>query len=320
MRFTVSLLVLGLASIASAQTVSFTLSTSQTAPISPYIYGINTTSLGSYNNATFYRTGGNRITAYNWTNNYSNAGSDYYYENDNYYTSSTAAGAGMAQAITPAMNAGGGIVVAVPINGYVSKDDLGGNANGDVRYYPGTTTFDPNWLTDRFVPEMPSKSLAGGGAFTLTPSPSSSVVYQDEFVNWVKTQYPAGFTANSTTPIWFQLDNEPDLWASTHAELRPIVPGSVTSSNPLGTPQPVTYSELIGKSIAYATAIKAVAPNTKVFGPVSYGWYGYTTLQGAPDSGTDGDFLTYYLNQMASASRTAGTRWSTPWTCTGTRR
>ncbi len=306
MRFTASLLLTWLASVASAQTVNFTLSASQTAPISPFIYGINGTSLGNYNNPTFERTGGNRITAYNWTNNYSNAGSDYYYENDNYYTDSTAAGAGMAQAITPAMNSGAGIVVGVPIGGYVSKDDLGGSA--DVRYYPRTTTFDPNWLTDRFDVEMPSKSLAGAGAFTLTPSPSSSVVYQDEFVNWVKTQYPAGFTNNTKTPIWFELDNEPDLWASTHPEIRPIVPGSVSVSNPEGTPQPLTYAELVSRSVAYATAIKAVAPNAKVLGPVSYGWYGYTTLQGAPDSGMNGDFLTYYLNQMAAASRTAGTR------------
>ena len=118
--------------------------------------------------------------------------------------------------------------MGVPINGYVAKDDLGGSA--DVRYYPGTTTFDPNWLSDRFVPELPSKSLAGAGTFTLTPSPSSSVVYEDEFVNWVKTEYPQGFTTNTTTPIWFELDNEPDIWTSTHPEIRPIVPGSVTAS------------------------------------------------------------------------------------------
>ena len=55
-------------------------------------------------------------------------------------------------------------------------------------------------------------------------------------------------------------------------------------------------------------AIKAVAPNTKIFGPVSYGWEGYTSLQEAPDSGADGDFLTYYLNQMAAASQAAGIR------------
>ena len=308
MRFGPFLGLLALAScpIASAQTptVNFTLDTSTTAPISPYIYGVNW-SIGSYTNATFYRTGGNRITAYNWTNNNSNAGADWYFENDANYTPSTAAGAGMANAITPALNGNAGILVSVPINGYVSKDRNGGNA--DVRYVPGTSTFDPNWLANRFVPELPVKP-GGPASFTLNPSPTSTVVYQDEFVNWVKINYPAGFTANTQTPIWFALDNEPDLWASTHAEIRPVVPGSVTPSKPLGTPTPVTYAEMIQKTTAYAVAIKAVAPNAKVFGPASYGWNGYTSLQNAPDSGANGDWLTYYVNQMAAASQTAGAR------------
>jgi mannan endo-1,4-beta-mannosidase len=42
-------------------------------PISKYIYGTN--SKGDAN-CTIVRSGGNRLTAYNWENNYSNAGSD----------------------------------------------------------------------------------------------------------------------------------------------------------------------------------------------------------------------------------------------------
>ena len=88
MRFIASLLLLGFVSVASAQTVSFTVNTSQTSSISPYIYGINGTigapsGSGGFDNLTLTRAGGNRWTAYNWTNNYSNAGSDWYYENDN---------------------------------------------------------------------------------------------------------------------------------------------------------------------------------------------------------------------------------------------
>ena len=82
----------------------------------------------------------------------------------------------------------------------------------------------------------------------------------------------------------------------------------MTASNPLGTATPLTYAELLSDTVSYATAIKAVAPNTLIFGPVSYGWDGYTTLQNAPDSGRDGDFLGYYLNQTASASQAAGKR------------
>jgi hypothetical protein len=305
MRVGSSLVLLALAScsIASAQTASFSINTSSTQAISPYIYGLNSSSVGNYTAPTFLRSGGNRITAYNWTNNDSNAGADWYYENDDLYSSSTAAGAGMAPTLSAAVNGNAGVVIGVPINGYVAADRLGGNA--DVRYYPGTSNFDPNWLSDRFDVEMPSKSLAGGGAFTLTPSPTSKTVYEDEFVNWVKTEYPAGFTANTTTPIWFEMDNEPDIWTGTHPEIRPIVPGSVSPSNPEGTPTALTYAELVQRTTAYATAIKAVAPNTKIFGPVSYGWEGYVTLQNAPDSAANGDFLTYYLNQMAAASKAA---------------
>ena len=52
--------------------------------ISPHIYGIN-----QYGNdlskvtATSVRQGGNRMTAYNWENNASNAGSDWKYSSDN---------------------------------------------------------------------------------------------------------------------------------------------------------------------------------------------------------------------------------------------
>jgi mannan endo-1,4-beta-mannosidase len=40
-------------------------------PISKYIYGTNSTGDANY---TIVRSGGNRLTAYNWENNYSNAG------------------------------------------------------------------------------------------------------------------------------------------------------------------------------------------------------------------------------------------------------
>ena len=46
------------------------------------------------------------------------------------------------------------------------------------------------------------------------------MVYQDEFVNWVKTNYAYGQTDRNRR-IYFQLDNEPDIWAETHPEVHP---------------------------------------------------------------------------------------------------
>ena len=58
----------------------------ETKAISPYIYGIN--QYGNQKNyntvtATAVRQGGNRMTAYNWETNASNAGSDWKYSSDN---------------------------------------------------------------------------------------------------------------------------------------------------------------------------------------------------------------------------------------------
>ncbi len=97
----------------------------------------------------------------------------------------------------------------------------------------------------------------------------------------------------SNQPLAVDLDNEPDLWNSTHPEVHPAQ---------------TTYAELLSDSIAYATMIKSVDPNALVYGPVSYGWEGFETLQNAPDAAADGNFLNYYLKNMAAASATAGTR------------
>ena len=214
----------------------------------------------------------------------------------------------MAGTVQNAMSNNAATLLTIPMAGYVAKDDLGGN--WDVHMTSaGSNVLDPNWLSDRM---LPSAAVKPGGPASFSTNTATlqaeTTVYQNEYVNYLKTLYPTAFTANSATPIWFDLDNEPDLWTSTHPEVRPIVAGSVTSSNPLGTPTPLTYTELLNDTVTYATAIKAVAPNTLIFGPVSYGWNGYTTLQNAPDSGTYGDFLTYYLNQTAAASKTAGKR------------
>ena len=146
---------------------------------------------------------------------------------------------------------------------------------------------DPNYLQTRFKQSLSAK----GSAFSLTPSTSDAYVYQDEFVNWVKTTYAYSQT-DPNRPIWFALDNEPDLWSSTHAEVHPNA---------------ATYAEMVQKSTAYATAIKNVMPSTLVFGPVNYGFNGYVNLQNAPDA-NGRDFLNYYLQQMKQAEQTAGNR------------
>ena len=64
---------------------TFTINTNlNRMPISPYIYGSNGQSNDWALNITARRLGGNRMTGYNWENNYSNAGTDYLNESDDY--------------------------------------------------------------------------------------------------------------------------------------------------------------------------------------------------------------------------------------------
>ncbi len=263
-------------------TVHFTVDPTLNAhSISRFIYGINQSFSSAYSNDTFTRLGGNRWTAYNWENNASNAGSDYLYQNDGYLSSSNTPGAAVSPSIIDAANHNAGILVTVPTNGYVSADK---NPGGDVR------NSGSNYLQTRFKQELPAK----GSAFTLTPSTTDAYVYEDEFINWVKTNYPYGQT-DPNKPIWFDLDNEPDLWSSTHAEVHPAN---------------ATYQELVNDSVNYATAIKAVEPNTLVFGGVNYGWNGFTSLQGATQDPSINDtilnFQASYLKAMHAADQTAG--------------
>ena len=242
--------------------------------ISPFVYGYNASSAaGAPPGATWLRLGGNRWTAYNWETNYSNAGSDYGpYSNDTYMGApSDGPGHAALPALADAKASGLGLCVTVPIQGWVSKD-----ASGNV---PVTSA-----LTLHFLESVAKK----GTPFSATPDASDAFVYQDEFAWFLSTRW-----AGAAHPLHLMLDNEPDLWASTHAEVQR---------------SPLTYAALLAQSVEFAGALKDAAPGSMTFGPVSYGWNGYVNLQNAPDAGTFGDFLEYYLAGMGQASTAQGRR------------
>lgn len=60
---------------------------------------------------------------------------------------------------------------------------------------------------------------------------------------------------------FYNLDNEPELWHETHRDVHP---------------SPLTYDELVNKTIAHAAALKAVdLTDPQTLGYASYGWTGY---------------------------------------------
>jgi hypothetical protein len=262
-----------------ATDVTFTIDTSHGMwVISQDIYGMNSPgpriAVDPSLRATSERLGGNRLSAYNWENNASNAGRDYRYQNDGYLSASNVAGDAVRFVMDDAWAMGGGAVVTAPIGDYVSADKA---PAGDVRTNAGTA-----YLETRF-----RKNVAGKGApLSYPPTQDDDFVYQDEFAAWAKG-------CAGTMPLAFSLDNEPDLWAETHPEIHP---------------KKVTYDELCQRTVGFATAIKAVWPAAPILGFVSYGWNGYTTLQNAPDAPGKGEFVDYFLAQMRAAEDSAGQR------------
>jgi hypothetical protein len=224
------------------------------------------------------RIGGNRLTAYNWENNASNAGTDWYNQNDGYLGGGDIPGEAIRAPLAAAFAAGASAIVTIPMAGYVAADKLGG---GDV-------AATPNYLSVRFRVSVPQK----GAPFSYPPDLNDAYVYQDEFVWWLESEFPGAHGGGERT-LYYELDNEPDLWSSTHPRIHP---------------NPVRYDELLQRTIAMASAIKSVAPSAFVLGPVSYGWNGYVSLQNAPDSTAHGDFLDWYMDQLHAAETASNQR------------
>ena len=250
-----------------------TIDVSAAKSISPYVYGANFTPWPQTGRTvTIDRQGGNRMSAYNWETNASNAGNDYRNQNDGFMGESNEAGLTVRTFMEAAQKNGAAALLTVPTMGYVSADKKG---DGDV----GST---PDYLQTRFHRSLSKKA----GPLVFPPNATDETVYQDEFVHWVEG------TKARTTPVWFSLDNEPDLWGSTHSR--------VWKKSP-------TYAEIVANNAEFAAAIKAQAPSALVFGPANYGWQGFRTFQNAPDA-NGRDFVDFYLGAMKSESAKAGKR------------
>ena len=258
--------------------VTITIDPTKTKPISLWIYGINFYSgiTGAPPQLTFDRDGGNRWTAYNWETNASNAGSDYLYENDDYLSSST--------------------VPAEAVRSFIAGDQSNGLASlvaGDESGPVSVT--DPPDLT-RFKQVVDKKSTVSSVPFTITPPTTDANVYMDEFA-WALDQKFSGmgiFGTSPAHPTFVSLDNEPELWNSTHLEVQ--------------GPNPVTSDAYIAKTITLTEALKDQFPNMVIFGPVHYGFQGIYNWQGELSATPGGAnwFPDKYLAALNTASATYG--------------
>lgn len=234
-------------------------------PISPYIYGTNDDRPQAWtasNRHTFGRLGGNRWTAYNWETNASNAGKDWRHQNDGHLSKSEQPAKAVTDRLEVIQQFGAPALVTVPMQGWVAADR---NGDGDVN------KSGEDYLTKRFfetVAQRPTKPRE-------PPNGLDRIARQDEFVAHLERWRQR----RQSPPIWFSLDNEPDLWHDTHPRIQP---------------KPLNEKDFIARSIEFARAIKAEAPDALVFGPAVSGWMGMVRV-GDEKGSIWPEFLQYYL-------------------------
>jgi hypothetical protein len=158
---------------------------------------------------------------------------------------------------------------------------------------------DADWNWD---PQCGNGVSTNGNQITGNDPADTSVAITTTFViSWINHLTSRYGTAANGGVLFYNLDNEPMLWNSTHRDVHPL---------------PTTYDELRDRTTAYAAAIKQADPSAKTLGPVLYGWcaYFFSALDNCNSSGADYTshgrtaFVAWYLQQMKAYEQAHGVR------------
>lgn len=256
----------------------------QIRKISPYIYGVNNGADLNAVSAKSIRLGGNRMSAYNWENNMSNAGSDYHNSSDMYLITDIPdefkrVPGGPALALSSdAKNHGiPYTLLTLQMMGYATSSKRGNVSEENAA--PSE-----NWV------EVKNRK---GSEFTLEPDKKDGTIYMDEYLNYLFDKL--GKSDSETGIKAYAMDNEPALWKHTHS----LVRGGDLSC-----------AELVERTVDLASAVKEMDSGAEVFGPSLFGYSAFDSLAGAPDweqlKADNGYswFIDYYLDEMRKAEET----------------
>ncbi|MCC6811048.1 MAG: glycoside hydrolase family 44 protein [Deltaproteobacteria bacterium] len=273
----------------------------KTHKISPMIYGIavnvrmNAKHAYVWSlNAAARRWGGNPMSRYNWEHGTAwNTGSDYFFKNVNYSGGDYSYRTFIRDNVTHNMQT----ALTVPMLGWVAKDTHSFS-------FP-VSEFGAQRETD------PEEHRAGNGVSKdgkpIPPGPpgQTSVQASPQFIaRWIAALRAQDAERRGLRGVHqYILDNEPDLWDSTHRDVHP---------------EPLTYDELLRRTIEYGSEIRKGDPQAVIAGPASWGWTGYfysaadaaAGFQNKPDRKKHGDvpLLPWYLQQLKKHEDRTGTR------------
>ncbi len=270
-------------------------------PVSPLIYGIaydprldakehHQLELG----ATARRWGGNPASRYNWEHGAAwNTVNDWFFENVDYTGNG---GAAYATFLRADLDRGMRSALTVPILGWVAKDT--------TSYSFPVAQLGPQRAVDPYKPDAGNgQSPAGKPLAPLAATRTSVASSPDAIRRWIEHIRAEDQKRGARSVDLYILDNEPMLWNSTHRDVHP---------------DPVTYDELLDRTIRYGSAVRAADPDAVIAGPALWGWPAYffsakDAVEGfgnKPDRLAHGDvpLLAWYLQKLRAHQQQTGTR------------
>jgi hypothetical protein len=296
--------------------------------INPGVYGVNFADPARMSVVPYpvNRWGGNAETRYNWKVDVHNTASDWFFMNvpdTPLDENNLPDGSSADQFLGGSLDHGAQPILTVPTIGWTPVY-TGANASTarDKRwgfsragYLPqGTQDWDEclaacgsascnNWCAD----DAGNGCLVGGSAnhcdagFVVgnDPHDTSEEITPTFVTDWMTHIISHEGTAAGGGVRFYALDNEPNLWNSTHRDVHPT---------------PLDYDELWNtRTVPYATAIKTKDPGAQIFGPDSWGWcdYFFSAADGCgpgDDHDAHGDLLAWYAQQVCANPLPSGSR------------
>lgn len=233
------------------------------------------------------RIGGNPLTRMNWDASVWNVGSDWFFENGK--------APPLRELLGAASSHGGPSALVVPTIGWVAKDAE--SVGFPKSKFKDQRKFDPNRpdAGDGFRPNG-SPLKPGDPSQTSVPAPPELIG------RWIRELRQRDLAESRRSVGMYILDNEPSLWDRTHRDVHP---------------EPVSYDELLDRTIKYGSEIRKADPEAVIAGPAEWGWTAYFDSAKDRDSGVDrpdrrahGDvpLIPWYLKKLAENERSTGTK------------
>jgi len=236
----------------------------QTHAISPYIYGMNAyqfvNSVDGPANPAVVRWGGDNTSRYNYQLGVTNAGSDWYFENEANATDVGPTGE-FNDLVTSDQSIGAITLGTVPVLGWVAKDST--SCGFSTSTFPNQEDADSSRGCGNGVYAQGVNGCTdSSGCYVTGNDPKvTSVAEGPAWVgSWVASLVQKFGTAAEGGVAIYNLDNEPSWWDAVHRDVHP---------------QPFTYDEVTDNGIATAVAIKTADPTAEVSGPVIDYWWDY---------------------------------------------